>query len=586
MKKTLRKILTAFVLACVAFSACACGTLIKNDPNSKVIVVSIYNGGLGTDWFTPIEEEFEKDYPGYDVQVEKLKRTVSEIDQLIALGQQADMYFSTVPDFHHQIYADNLEDLSDVLQMKPDGEDGLTVAQKVTDLETWQAVASKNGEGIYMLPYDDLILGINYDHEEFVEKNLLYTAAADDATKTALTNQQIQFKEEGGRLLFVSSAEPVNYEENDVILRAGKDGKYGTYDDGQPVTMDEWNTLVNRLKGVGENAKPFIYSGQIVDYTTDVFNGIFAQYDGLDAWKTFNTYEGSYTFPGDSQPTPIHMETGYKVFGMEGIHKATEFLQTYLNNHDYVSDEAFQSEVSHTDAQGRFILGGAKENTTAPFVGMLVDGSWWEREANGIFRDLSADSRYADYAYGNRDYRIMLYPDMVGQKGVKTVDGVGHGTVFSARSTGACIIPKQDNADIVEKSKILLSYTLKDKWLRHFTVETGGIRPYNYDLTEEDKSQLSKYAQNVWELYHDTENIGIVRPNLDRYVTPLPYMTSKGNLVNWMCNVNGIPYNMPINALKQAINSGQTAAQAIETVFAGFEDYFSGVWSGYVGELG
>ena len=62
MKKTLRKILTAFVLACVVFSACACGTLIKNDPNSKVIVVSIYNGGLGTDWFTPIEEEFEKDY--------------------------------------------------------------------------------------------------------------------------------------------------------------------------------------------------------------------------------------------------------------------------------------------------------------------------------------------------------------------------------------------------------------------------------------------------------------------------------------------------------------------------------------------
>ena len=583
MKKKLFRIAALGLCLCTALASVGCGKRIKNDPNAKVIVVSVYNGGLGTEWIDPIAEKFEADFPGYDVQIERLKRTVEEIDNLISLGNQADMYISTVSDFHKQIYAGELEDLSDVLLMKPDGGNGLTVGEKMNDLEKWKKIASKDGEGIYMLPYDDSVLGLNYDHGKFVEAGLMIEAAADETTKAALAEQGITFTEQAGKLVFTSSENETNYKTGDVILRAGKDNKFGTYDDGQPITIAEWNTLVNTLKGLG---KAFIYSGKIVDYTTDVFNGIFAQYDGLNAWDTFNSYTGDYTFEGDGEPTEITLETGYKVFGMTGIKKATEFLQNYLNNRDYVHGSAFMSEESHTDAQGKFVLGSAKPSVDAPFTGMLVDGSWWEREANGIFRDLSADSRYKDYAYGNRDYRIMLYPEMEGQKALDREGNVNNkGTVLSARSTGACVIPKQDNRDIVEKTKIFLSYTLKDEYLRSFTVKTGGIRPYKYELSAEDRQNVTKYTKNIWDMYHDTENIGIVRPLLDRYVTAVPYKTSKGIQVNWMSKVGTVSYNMPINALRQAGNNGQNSTEAINTVFNGFQAHFEPAWPNFMNEL-
>ncbi len=581
MKKIITKAITGAVCLATAFSTVACGTVIKNDPNSKVILVSVYNGGLGVDWIRPVVEDFEADYPEYTVRIDdKKKPSVAEIGQYIALGSAADLYINTVSDFHELIYGDKLEDLSSILEMKPDGEKGATVGEKLNDRATWEVVASKDGQGMYMLPYDDLVLGFNYDHDKFVEYGLMIEAENTAAVKTALTEQGITYTEAAGKLVFASATGETNYETGDVILRAGKDGKYGTYDDGQPITIAEWNSLVNVLKGLG---KAIIFAGGVVDYTTDVFNGIFAQYDGLDAWKTFMTYDGTYTFAGETTPTAITMETGYKVFGMEGIRKATEFLQTYLNNDDYIHSSSKATEVSHTDAQGKYVIGGAKNSTDAPFTGMLVDGSWWEREANGIFKDLSADSRYKDYAYGTRDYRMMLYPNMEGQKGA---DGKGNGTVLSARSTGACIIPVQDDRDIVEKTKIFLSYTLKEEHLRSFTATTGGIRPYKYTLGAEEKSQMSKYAANVWELYHDTENIGIIRPLLDRYLTALPYKTSKGHNVNWYSRVNGTAYNMPLTAIRQAMNNGLKGEEAVETVFNGFEAYYVDNWTTYMNELG
>ncbi|MFQ7076729.1 MAG: hypothetical protein ACLRSW_01595 [Christensenellaceae bacterium] len=163
--------------------------------------------------------------------------------------------------------------------------------------------------------------------------------------------------------------------------------------------------------------KAVIYSGKIVDYTTDIFNGIFAQYDGMDAWKTFNTYNGEYTFEGDSAATKIDMETGYRVFGMTGIKKATEFLREYLNSRDYAHDSSFMSEEWHTDAQGKFVIGSAKNSMDAPFTGLLVDGVWWENEASSVFEGLVEDDRYAeDYRYGTRDYRMMLIPRFPGRR--------------------------------------------------------------------------------------------------------------------------------------------------------------------------
>lgn len=585
MKKNAIKLVAIAMSALTAgaMGACQLGTPVNNGNHKgkKEIVVSIYDGGLGTDWFDAVIEDFEADYTDYFVTVEPKKRTLAEIESLIALGTQADMYFSTVSDFHNLIYSDKIADISDVLEMKPDGETR-TVGEKLANKETWSVISSKNGQGCYMLPYEDGIAGFNYDHDKFLEYGLLYEAANDEVTKTALTTQKITYRAEGGKLIFVSAEGETNYEEGDVILRAGKDNKYGTYDDGQPITMEEWDQMFLILKGLG---KAVIYSGKIVDYTTDIFNGIFAQYDGVDAWKTFNTYNGEYTFEGDSAATKIDMETGYRVFGMTGIKKATEFLQEYLNNRDYAHDSSFMSEEWHTDAQGKFVIGSAKNSMDAPFTGLLVDGVWWENEASSVFEGLVEDDRYAeDYRYGTRDYRMMLYPEIPGQKGA---DGHGNGSVLSTRAAGSCIIPKQDNADILEKTKILLAYSLKDEHLRHFTKVTGVPRAYDYQLTAADKAEMTVYARNMWELYNDKANIKLVRPLIDRYLTPVPYMTSKGFDVNWFSKVGEVSYNIPISALRIAETSlsAEISADPVKTVFEGFEKHFKAAWPQYILEL-
>ena len=136
MKKNAIKLVAIAMSALTAgaMGACQLGTPVNNGNNKgkKEIVVSIYDGGLGTDWFDAVIEDFEADYTDYFVTVEPKKRTLAEIESLIALGTQADMYFSTVSDFHNLIYSDKIADISDVLEMKPDGETR-TVGEKLAN---------------------------------------------------------------------------------------------------------------------------------------------------------------------------------------------------------------------------------------------------------------------------------------------------------------------------------------------------------------------------------------------------------------------------------------------------------------------
>ena len=68
MKKNAVKFITIALAAVTFVGATGCfGTPAGGGQNrdGKEIVVSIYNGGLGTDWIEPVREQFEKDYPGY-----------------------------------------------------------------------------------------------------------------------------------------------------------------------------------------------------------------------------------------------------------------------------------------------------------------------------------------------------------------------------------------------------------------------------------------------------------------------------------------------------------------------------------------
>ncbi len=132
-----------------------------------------------------------------------------------------------------------------------------------------------------------------------------------------------------------------------------------------------------------------------------------------------------------------------------------------------------------------------------------------------------------------------------------------------------------------------MAYSLKDEHLRHFTKVTGVPRAYDYQLTAADKAEMTVYARNMWELYNDKANIKLVRPLIDRYLTPVPYMTSKGFDVNWFSKVGEVSYNIPISALRIAETSlsAEISADPVKTVFEGFEKHFKAAWPQYILEL-
>ncbi|MDR1092628.1 MAG: hypothetical protein LBL66_00600 [Clostridiales bacterium] len=580
MKKLLLAFAAAALCACALFGCF--GTVINpRDPDKKELVVSVYNGGQGTEFIAPVVERFKKDNPEWNVLLETRKRTVGEIVDLTAIGQQANLYISPVVDFYSLIYKDAFTDLSGVMEMKAPGEDR-TIGEKMLRKEDWLNIAAKDGAGCYMLPWGEDFLGLNYDHGKFLEYGLLREAADEPAVKEALAAQGISFTEQGAKLKFASAPGETNYKPGDTILRAGKDGKYGTYDDGQPVTLAEWKQMFDLLKGYG---KAVIYSGKILDYVTDIFNGVFGQYDGIDAVRTFNAYDGAYTFAGDSNPTAITMQNGYKVYGMTGLQKATEFLQAYMNDREYAHEACFISEESHTDAQGKFVTGAAKTSPNSPFTGFLADGTWWENEARPVFAALSAGAGKTDgYGYGERDYRVMMLPEMPGQKGA---DGQGNGSVLSIRATGSIVLPKSKNAEADEMAKRFITYLLSEESLRNFTALTGGLQPYSFELTAGDKAKMSNYARTVQQIYNDADNVAFVRMLRDKNLTPLPYKTSKGDSVIYLTKIGSVSYNNIVTALRLAETNLDASIKSdpVKAVFEGIQKHYEPLWQGYIKEV-
>ena len=127
-----------------------------------------------------------------------------------------------------------------------------------------------------MLPWDESIVGMVFDYKTFVENGWLNYASEDD--KAALSTQGITYTENNGVLYFASATGKVNYAVGDVLLTAGKDGKYGTYDDGQPTTMAEFDDMLGNIAYGNKKAKTFLYSGLNDNYTSWVMQEVMAQY--------------------------------------------------------------------------------------------------------------------------------------------------------------------------------------------------------------------------------------------------------------------------------------------------------------------
>lgn len=580
-----KKFFTCILCGVMALGMIGCGGKIDDSirTDKEQIYIYAYDGGHGQDWLKVLCEQFNEEY-AYDLgyQVFPVFAKFNEQQLLSTIGKdEYRMYISSPCAFTSAIYEDKLEDLSDLFDEKASESESMTIGEKMLRKDEFQQIYSKYGEGCYAMPFAESIMGFVYDHDLFLEEEW-YTFATQQADGAALQEQGIAYAEENGKLKFVSSQNETNYEEGDFILTAGKDGKYGTYDDGQPITEQEWMDLLDMIASV-PNQYPLTWSGAVVPYTNNIFAAIFAQYSGMDDFKTYFRYDslgqevelledvtvsGNSVSYGDTVCKVITPDNGYEVFKMEGLVKAYEFMNKYMNYKNpsatpYINQKSAVNASSQFDAQNQFLLGTLSESFDEynPRSAMLCEGAWWEFEAKPMFDTLGQ--------YGQREYRYMLLPDIEGQKMTKSA--------VSCEETGIYFIAKDTNTTRLGVTKEFLKFLLRDENLRYFSTETGSIMPYQYELTEEDESKLTPFSLNVRDLYYDSENIEVVRHSQLQLSSPISYLTGKNLYERYPTQIKGVRQNVPLTVLENYGTEGlSTGINGMRTAYTQSE------WASYV----
>lgn len=573
MNKKIR--LTAVAAACtLVFCTAGCSNGEKDDHSRQEIegktsiYVDVTDGGYGYDWLEEIAVEWEnlKENEDYHIIV---KPSINQ-DPNTVIGDYQSGKASNIYMWSHNVYSslvkkDYLEDLTDMLSVKPDGDK--TIEELLIDPEGIKKSFSFGQSGkLYGLPFGDGPATLIFDYGTFVDNDWLFWAKNTDEVKASLTAQGIEYEVKSGEIRYVSGGGKVNYLPGDRIAACGKDGKYGTYDDGQPVNLAEWKTLLENICDTS-NSYPFVYTSKYANYVRNGMLAVLAQYAGTEAYETFINYSGSYT---DSKGThTVTFDKGYEVYDMEGFSVAANFMKDSMFTQQNVYPASWKSnDFSHRDAQNKFLL-GYQQSAAAPTAAMLFDGVWWENEAKPMFNSLE-ERGMSDRAYGKRDYRVMLFPDLEGQTGA---NGDGTGSVLEAMDNGSCFIMKNSDPKITEKCKSFLVYTLKRSSLAKFTVKSGCVRPYKYTLTDAEYESLTPFGKNFWDCYNDRENITVVREGI----------SNLNSLVNMYTTHDDILLSK-IGTMTQTFFKAMTDYSA-NAYIEGVKNYNTGNWSTWYAQI-
>ena len=107
-------------------------------------------------------------------------------------------------------------------------------------------------------------------------------------------------------------------------------------------------------------------------------------------------------------------------------------------------------------------------------------------------------------------------------------------------------VTKQKDPEKLAQIYDFLSFSLKEENLRKYTVETGVIRPYVYNLTAEDRANMTYFARNNWDLFKDSENIALVQSSIIE-MQPVKYATT--GLRELPIKVGKVDYGTFVDAL-------------------------------------
>ena len=453
--------------------------------NPYALKVFNFNGGYGSEWLSTLEKRYEaekagktitidgKTYDGIDVQIDAVKKVMKEMAGTYNFATNH-VYFHE--DVWYTTYLRNgntFAEMTEALTTDNPYEPGTTLESKLSAEQ--KAYFNVDGK-YYGIPHYAGYVGVNYDIDLFEEKGYYlkdgYSYNGDTATLAACFTNVAAEK------------------------TAGPDGKKGTDDDGLPTTYDEFFMLCGWITQNGDT--PITWdNGNRQKYLNWFISSLAASYEGLEQTNL------NYTFSGTAKnlvsvaddgtvtklpETEISSENGYELAKQAGKYYGLTFIEQLAKNDWYYSPAG----LTNTDAQDKFIQGIGET-----YVAMLMDGVWWENEADSTF---TSEELAGMPSRKDRNYGFMPLPAATNEKATERANALNAGkngyTLLDTHNS-LCFIGKGLSEDARKLAIDFIQFAYTDNSLAEFSITTDTTKALKYTMSDADKAKMSAYGRSI-----------------------------------------------------------------------------------------
>ena len=493
MKKATKILSLAFAatMAASAFAGCVREPIVPDkelDTSKSQLKVSNYEGGYGRAWLDNAALRFEEMYKDYEfepgkkgVQVQISSAKDGKAGEGFLSGvKSTDFHVIVTEDaFYYDIVSQNLAaDITDAVtgKLSEFGEEVSIESKMDSALQSF----FKTGQGkYYALPHYESFYGIMYDKDVFNEKGLWLS----ESGTYVKPNAEGKFT---------------------VTLAKGPDGLANTYDDGLPATFDEFFALCNYMvkeKGV----TPFTCSGQYISMLTAAMYQMWADYEGKENFQKYVSLEGPVSvidsLSGDgtmsAQGTYANMKTvetltkdnAWEMKNQAGKAVALEFMKRMVSDSSYYHADMFSNAVDNIRAQANYLL-GALENKPVAF---LIDGVWWENEAEDAGTYALYEAEYGESASRkSRNFGLLPFP-----KATSAQVGENRTLAMNLSSLVFLNAGATQDENALKMAKKFMQFLHTDNELQEFSVTTSALKPFKYSVSAEKVVNMSTFGKDI-----------------------------------------------------------------------------------------
>ena len=564
-------VILALVVGCVA-TACVGKVATNNgesiDYTKSQFYISAYDAGYGHTWLDMYKQKFEEKYAEHSFESGKKGVQVvinwnQDANQALISSMKMSensLFFNSV-NYFDLAASGNAMSLDEIIgaDLAEFGEPGKTSVERYpSELIEYYKVYDNH---VYALPMHETYNGVSYDVDLFEERGFFFASEPNqpNAFTTGLAGAPAKSK--------------------------GPDGKPGTYDDGLPATVAQFEALLNKI--VNSNVTPFTFYRGYADFLTEA---LWYNFEGKEQIELNFTFDGVATDivssidqdgnivgyekdAGSDVGLTITDQNAYKLQKQAGIYNALKTVhkivnndRTAANNRKYFSTKAWEGDQTHLTAQEEYLYSNVLDGRTP--IAMFIEGTYWQQESRGVFEAIN--SRYGtndEYSIMSRKFAFMPMPFL-------TADEVGtrKNTVMS--NTAICFARAgQSGAELDMTKKFLMMINTEDMLFEYLKSAGFPRSMIMSNITDEQqRAQLTPFARSLLDV---KANCDIVYTGVttNRFV-----LSNSSGDFQFTINRGGWFFNSSLGA-QPIINFRNTATLTAKAYFDGMYTNFEQRWS-------